>query len=837
MARLVTMLAVVGGWLISAPLVASPPRESQATRFVALRPTDSEDLNLLRRALPKNTNLVPAVRNVTRDRTATPLHRAVSEGQLDEIRQLVEGGAQLEAFTAYLGNPMHVAASGGKPEVVELLLKLGADVDPRRRTGRFTPLHDAANFGHFKNVQILLDAGAEVDAQDDHGRTPLWYAAGHSHRKIVELLLERGANVNLAPAFDITTLEQAALSGDETLVRRLLAAGAQLPETVRPAQQPAQAPAGTKAPPEQDAAQPDIAAKPTIDEETIRRLLATGTARRVLPHAVGVGYLSRVKALLAEAPEVLNEQFERRTLLGHAIEGQQTAIINFLLTQEVDLEMRYSLGGRAHKLEGTALHMAVQQNDEETVKKLLAAGAKVDHDRPGMEMSPLAMACEGGYPRIATLLLDHHANPDAPGRTGVTPLQFAVMRGNTDLVRLLLKHGADANLGSGDSGSPLLMAADFGYEPIIELLVKHGADLKRTAEDGRTILQIAALRGRERIVAMLIKRGFELDLHSATAMGDVRRMAQLLDQDPKLLESRLPDGYTPLLTAVAAQQIGSIELLIERGADLDVRADDGRPPLYLARSSSEITKLLQSSGAKESAVQVRPPADQVAGTDAIEKKDDLAIRVGYITFFPGGFQRFAGPNVYSIVGNDSGQRYRVTESEQPGLRMVIREHPRQGLQIEVTTEERGETTTRQYESWDALRDHAPRAMARYEALRPYLEADLVPGEQAPQAPLDSSQDSSWPFVGLGCRADRQGVLVTTVVPGAAAEKAGLKVEDHVITIAGRKVFCFEAMHHLVARHDIGSPLEFVILRDGKTMTKTITTGNRLTDAIQPNNAQ
>jgi len=56
---------------------------------------------------------------------------------------------------------LHVAAALGHASCVSVLLRAGAEANPRRDNGR-TALHAACAGGHTAVVQLLLDAGAEV---------------------------------------------------------------------------------------------------------------------------------------------------------------------------------------------------------------------------------------------------------------------------------------------------------------------------------------------------------------------------------------------------------------------------------------------------------------------------------------------------------------------------------------------------------------------------------------------------------------------------------------------------------------------------------------------------
>lgn len=84
------------------------------------------------------------------------------------------------------------------------------------------------------------------------------------------------------------------------------------------------------------------------------------------------------------------------------------------------------------------------------------------------------------------------------------------------------------------------------------------------------------------------------------------------------------------------------------------------------------------------------------------------------------------------------------------------------------------------------------------------------------------------FVGFGSpRADRW--TVGRVLEGSAADDAGLREGDRLVTFAGQPVEEFTSLTDLIAPHS-GRPVEVVVERDGKTETLTTTIGWRLSAA-------
>lgn len=60
----------------------------------------------------------------------------------------------------------------------------------------WTPLHHAAYAGHVEIIELLIKAGANVEALALNGATPLMRAIQSSRPSCVDVLLKAGADVN-----------------------------------------------------------------------------------------------------------------------------------------------------------------------------------------------------------------------------------------------------------------------------------------------------------------------------------------------------------------------------------------------------------------------------------------------------------------------------------------------------------------------------------------------------------------------------------------------------------------------------------------------------------------
>jgi len=225
--------------------------------------------------------------------------------------------------------------------------------------------------------------------------------------------------------------------------------------------------------------------------------------------------------------------------------------------------------------------------DEETAPSLVAEGW--DFQGASEEnLSMLAGVARYGSARAVTDLIAAGARiggvalsvpvfGDEP-RHGA--LFYAAARGELEMTRALLAAGAAAN-DPREAGEAALAAAETGNAGLLGLLLIQ-ADPKYRDARGRTVLMNAARSGAPDAVALALR--FRPDLNAADA-----------DDMTALMHSvHVAPGAQPREAADAAKVV---RLLIEAGADVRARTEEGDTALLLANTDAAVVRALIAGGA------------------------------------------------------------------------------------------------------------------------------------------------------------------------------------------------------------------------------------------------
>jgi len=291
--------------------------------------------------------------------------------------------------------------------------------------------------------------------------------------------------------------------------------------------------------------------------------LAAGGARGGPIHdAAHRGDLAKVRALLAEKPERLDEpnaqHWTRGTPLFFALRHPQLAAL--LLEKGANPNAR---NARAE----TPLMCTAKYGTTEMAALLLRHGANIEAaDRHGFR--PLHTAALRREPAMLGALIAKAANVDGATPVGLRPLHFAASK-DPDRCKTLIAAGAQVDVRDAIGQTPLFSA---NSPKVAAFLLEAGASLDAADTRGWTPLHEAASRGATQLLAFLVQRGMKPDVADA-------------------------DGWTPLHAAARAGHAGSVAKLIELGANAHTADQRGWPPARDAalRGHEAIVSLLEAA--------------------------------------------------------------------------------------------------------------------------------------------------------------------------------------------------------------------------------------------------
>ncbi|CAK4081814.1 unnamed protein product [Aphanomyces euteiches] len=305
------------------------------------------------------------------------LIQAVRNGDLMQVRTLLDEGASPNAKGDRGETPLHWAATHGDSSIAAELLLRGADVDQLDSDGD-TPLLAASNVGYFSVAKILLDHGASVDL---NGKSALLQAHIKQNFQTVNLLLTHGASIPLEDSSDITPLHVASGAGHLETVDKVLAQSVNV---------------DTK----------DIGSNTATSQirMTIRwkKATACGFKRRLFGRRESVAGSWSCCRLNRQRQQDPPSDSEGRTSLIYAAYAGHVDIVKELLARGVSVD-------KAGEDGLTPLILASGLEHLEVVKVLLAHGATVDSGLADGK-TPLMAASNVGHLDIVKVLLAHGEN-------------------------------------------------------------------------------------------------------------------------------------------------------------------------------------------------------------------------------------------------------------------------------------------------------------------------------------------------------------------------------------------------------------------------------------------
>jgi ankyrin repeat protein len=435
-----------------------------------------------------------------------------------------------------------------------------------------TRLADAAMNRDSSSVRSLLKLHAEVNAPQPDGTTALHWASRWDDVEMANLLVTAGANVKAANRFGATPLSLACTNGSAAMIDKLLKAG----------------------------------------EDPNAVISEMGDTALML--AARTGKPDAMKVLLDHGADANKTNSEGQTPLMWAVAEKNAAAAKVLIDHGADVN------AQTHKLPPpsmfqtifsapfpaggmTALLYAARQNDLESAKILVTAGANVKENAADGS-SPLLVAVINEHYALGKYLLEQGADPNATDDKGRGPLYAAIDMRNLewstrpappekdtlsdlDLINALLDHGANPNArltkkiplrgqpsfdgrwANAIGATPFWRAAQSDDVTVMKLLKDRGADPLIATKDNTTPLMVAAGVGWS-------------DGQSHGSQADAPQALKLCLEWGGDVNAVNDEGYTALHGASFRGANEVVQFLVDHGAKMDVKSKEGRMPVNMA---------------------------------------------------------------------------------------------------------------------------------------------------------------------------------------------------------------------------------------------------------------
>ncbi|XP_026727731.1 ankyrin-1-like [Trichoplusia ni] len=498
------------------------------------------------------------------------------------------------------------AITDGDTAYMNRMLAMGANANATCRLNQVSACHIAATINN-DSLSLLINAGAISLRSDKFGRTPLHLAAWAGHVKHIANLLD----------FPVALQEKILKKMTPEVLQEIRVSRLTVPEMIN---RPCELNSLSTIP---DAWSDGMEHNCRSVKESLPLFQPGWTA---LHAACARAQYQCVQLLLAAGADPMKTDVLSRTPID--VVGYD----HYLLKHKIDPEdlkktvrILRDAGGKFQHYTASRvnspLHTAVDLNSYEAVEEILDSGANPTVWNAN-GLTAMHECVKNRNKDILQLIANYEfgnedpliAVVDAKDRWGYTVLSAAIKGGWTQGVCIALGAGASVTMKANNGETPLHLAASYGNLDILQevlIVSKFNSSLDFLNDKGETALFAAIRHDQIDVVKMLLSAGARIEeetarkvniFHVAAQHGNYEILEHLLEYDNHVTSKMInePDvtSYTPLVHAVWNNHPKCVELLISKGAEVQVEVHISETnitsPLHIAASKNhfEISEII-----------------------------------------------------------------------------------------------------------------------------------------------------------------------------------------------------------------------------------------------------
>ncbi|KAL9063940.1 MAG: hypothetical protein Q9161_009193, partial [Pseudevernia consocians] len=539
-------------------------------------------------------------------------------GLIDILPPLVKKFKSMYPFETTLNQSLQAASTMGHGEVIEYLIREGADVNAVIEEALWASGEERCNGKKVTRKLSALQAaliGFKRFAPKYHNRYAPGFESGwqgadaSSQERCIEILLANGADPNRADGYERYPLNIAATYGTVETVKKLISSGAYAETSTKDYGTALQAAASRELGTSSiirvllNACRPRSSVDFNIAAALENALSFFGTFdgfehSTSVKDVLSTGPGAVVKLLLANLPEQKTDDYRYGLLAQMACMAGDQDCVELLLQHGMDVNGTFSDQDCIETLSQHSMESNSSASDQHCVETLSQHGMESNSSSSDQDY------VESRSPYRMTVSYDHYG----------TVLQAASRVGNVKIVECLFKAGADVNILQGVHGTALRAAVIGGHEELVHSLIARGADINLCHEDGRveSVLHLALKSSKPQIFKALLVAGADINnphqqhiLIRVCKIGDAKFVEHLLGSGVDINVSETNechDPYTeanPLNAACAGGHLSVVRLLLNYGADIEKTNKSSVTPLMAAvrGNNPSVVRLLLEAGA------------------------------------------------------------------------------------------------------------------------------------------------------------------------------------------------------------------------------------------------